>query len=104
MGMSFGCAPAMDKQEGIALIRTAVERGVNSFDTAEVNVPFTNDGLVGEALAPVSRAESDRDKARVQGRSERRAQVDGSGSRPGHINEAVEGSLKRLKIEAVHLL
>src|ERR1700755_3704008 len=53
MGMSFGFGPAMDKQEGIKLIRAAVERGVTFFDTAEVYGPFTNEELVGEALAPV---------------------------------------------------
>ena len=53
MGMSFGFGPAMDKKEGIALIRAAVERGVTFFDTAEVYGPFTNEELVGEALAPV---------------------------------------------------
>src|SRR4249920_405818 len=52
MGMSFGFGPAMDKKEGIALIRAAVERGVTFFDTAEVYGPFTNEELVGEALAP----------------------------------------------------
>src|SRR6202043_4052928 len=52
MGMSFGYGPPMDKQEGIALIRKAVERGVTFFDTAEVYGPFTNEELVGEALAP----------------------------------------------------
>src|ERR1700704_4904908 len=52
MGMSFGFGPAMDKKEGIALIRSAVERGVTFFDTAEVYGPFTNEELVGEALAP----------------------------------------------------
>src|SRR6201992_3293006 len=52
MGMSFGYGPAMDKQEAISLIRTAVERGVTFFDTAEVYGPFTNEELVGEALAP----------------------------------------------------
>src|SRR6476619_5049519 len=52
MGMSFGYGPAMDKPEGIALIRTAVERGVTFFDTAEVYGPFTNEELVGEALSP----------------------------------------------------
>src|SRR5580765_6985340 len=53
MGMSFGFGPAMDKKEGIALIRSAVERGVTFFDTAEVYGPFTNEELVGEALAPL---------------------------------------------------
>ena len=59
MGMSFGFGPAKDKQEMISLIRSAVERGVTFFDTAEVYGPFTNEELVGEALAPDARAGSD---------------------------------------------
>ncbi len=69
MGMSFGYGPPADKQEMITLIRAAVERGVTFFDTAEVYGPFTNEELVGEALAPVPRASRDRDEVRIQIRS-----------------------------------
>ena len=78
MGMSFGYGPAEDKQEMIALIRAAVERGVTFFDTAEVYGPFTNEELVGEALAPVPRSGGDRHQVRVQARSRRR-----TAGRPG---------------------
>ena len=70
MGMSFGYGPAGDKQEMIALIRAAVERGITFFDTAEVYGPFTNEELVGEALAPFRDAGRDRHQVRVQARSE----------------------------------
>ena len=66
MGLSFGLGPAVDKQEGISLIRAAVERGVTFFDTAEVYGPFTNEELVGEALAPFREQGGDRHQVRVQ--------------------------------------
>ena len=66
MGMSFGYGPAVDKQEVISLIRAAVERGVTFFDTAEVYGPFTNEELVGEALAPFRDASGDRHQVRLQ--------------------------------------
>ena len=96
MGMSFGFGPAMDKQEGILLIQAAVERGVTFFDTAEVYGPFTNEELVGEALAPF------RDKVVIATKFGWAANPQDGGkwtaldSRPEHIKEAVEGSLKRL--------
>jgi aryl-alcohol dehydrogenase-like predicted oxidoreductase len=107
MGMSFGYGPPMDKQEAISLIRTAVERGVTFFDTAEVYGPFTNEELVGEALAPFRGQvviatkfgfdlDPKLDPRGMKGRP-------GLNSRPAHIKEAAEGSLKRLKIEAIDL-
>ncbi len=108
MGMSFGYGPAMDKLEVIALIRTAVERGVTFFDTAEVYGPFTNEELVGEALAPASRAGGHRHQVRVRPRPEARPARHegpaGSEQPAEHIKEAVAGSLKRLKVESIDLL
>ena len=83
MGMSFAYGPPADKQEMIALIRTAVERGVTFFDTAEVYGPFTNEELVGEALAPVPRAGGDRHQVRVQTRSRRASRWVGPGQPAG---------------------
>jgi len=103
MGMSFGFGPAMDTQEGIKLIRAAVERGVNFFDTAEVYGPFTNEELVGEALAPV------RDQVVIA--TKFAFKIDpvtgksvGLDSRPAHIKEVAEASLKRLKTNVIDLL
>ena len=101
MGMSFGYGPAVDKQEMIALIRAAVERGVTFFDTAEAYGPFTNEELVGEALRPVPRSGGDRDQVRVQVRSRQTARAWIAG--PAHIKEVAEASLKRLKTEAIDL-
>ncbi|MGB9067254.1 MAG: aldo/keto reductase [Candidatus Acidiferrales bacterium] len=105
MGMSFSYGPPKDKREMLSLIRTAVERGVTFFDTAEVYGPFANEELVGEALAPV------RDKVLIATKfgfdlsgSDHRPGAAGLNSRPEHIREAVEGSLKRLKIETIDLL
>ena len=99
MGMSFGYGPAADKQEMIALLRAAVERGVTLFDTAEAYGPFINEELVGEGLAPF------RDQVVIAtkfgftfGPGER-----GLDSRPAHIKEVAEASLKRLKVEAIDL-
>jgi len=102
MGLSFGYGPATDKQQGIALIRAAVDQGVTFFDTAEVYGPFTNETLVGEALAPV------RDRVVIATKfGFELPQPDGKqvlNSRPEHIRQAVEGSLKRLNIETIDLL
>ena len=91
-----------------ALLHAAVERGITFFDTAEVYGPFTNEELVGEALAPVPRASGDRHQIRVRPQSEARSSRHegrpGLNSRPEHIKQAVEGSLKRLKIESIDLL
>jgi aryl-alcohol dehydrogenase-like predicted oxidoreductase len=102
MGMSFGYGPAGDRQEMIALLRTAVERGVTFFDTAEVYGPFKNEELVGEALAPV------RDQVVIATKfgfklGSKGEQI-GVDSRPEHIKEVVEASLKRLRIETIDLL
>jgi aryl-alcohol dehydrogenase-like predicted oxidoreductase len=104
MGMSFGYGPAADRCEMIALIRRAVERGVTFFDTAEVYGPFTNEELVGEALAPV------RDDVVIATKfgwdidPETRKQRGGLDSRPEHITVAVEGMLRRLKTDRIDLL
>ena len=102
MGLSFGYGPAVVKKDGIALIRAAVERGVTFFDTAEVYGPYTNEELVGEALAPV------RDQVviatkfgfKIDPSTGKQAGLD---SRPEHIKEVVKGSLKRLKTDVIDL-
>src|SRR5437016_12872471 len=103
MGMSFGLGPAVDKQQGISVIRAAVERGVTFFDTAEVYGPFNNEELVGEALAPF--------KGKVVIATKFGFKLDPNGgpkwvgldSRPEHIKEVAEGSVKRLKVDAIGL-
>jgi aryl-alcohol dehydrogenase-like predicted oxidoreductase len=102
MGLSFGYGPAVDKQAGISLIRSAVEHGVTFFDTAEVYGPFTNEELVGEALAPfrgrvviATKFGFDLDPATGQQR--------GLNSRPQHIRQVAEASLKRLKTDFIDL-
>jgi aryl-alcohol dehydrogenase-like predicted oxidoreductase len=97
MSMSSGYGPAGNKQEMIALIRTAVERGVTFFDTAEVYGPFTNEELVGEALAPV------RDQVVIATKFGFKVGSDGVDSRPEHIKEVAEASLKRLRTETIDL-
>ena len=108
MGMSFSYGPPKDIQEMTALLRAAVDRGITFFDTAEVYGPFTNEELVGEALAPF------RDQVVIATKfgfdispnSDPRGMKGSPGlnSRPEHIKEAVERSLKRLKVEAIDLL
>jgi len=103
MGMSFGYGPAADKKEMISLIRTAVERGVTFFDTAEVYGPFTNEELVGEALAPF------RDQVMIATKFGFAPDPNGGpgwtvlNSRPEHIKEVAEASLKRLKTDVIDL-
>jgi aryl-alcohol dehydrogenase-like predicted oxidoreductase len=103
MGMSFSYGPPKDKQEMISLIRMAVERGVTFFDTAEVYGPFTNEELVGEALSPV------RDQVVIATKFGFNLNPDGSpgwqglNSRPERIKQVAEGSLKRLRLEAIDL-
>src|SRR5438874_12521770 len=108
MGMSFSYGPPKDKQEMTSLLRAAVERGITFFDTAEVYGPFLNEELVGEALAPFRKQvviatkfgfdlSPNLDPRGMKGSP-------GLNSRPEHINEAVEGSLKRLKVETIDLL
>jgi aryl-alcohol dehydrogenase-like predicted oxidoreductase len=104
MGMSHGLGPAKDKQEMIALIRAAVERGVTFFDTAEVYGPYTNEELVGEALAPVRDQVVIATKFGFNLGPAGGGVMNGVNSRPEHIRQAVEGSLKRLKVEAIDLL
>ena len=107
MGMSFGYGPPKDKQEMTALLRAAVERGITFFDTAEVYGPFTNEELVGEALAPFRKQvviatkfgfdlDPNLDPRGMKGSP-------GLNSRPERIKQAAEGSLKRLKVDAIDL-
>ena len=103
MGMSFGYGPAHDKKEMISLIRTAVEKGITFFDTAEVYGPFTNEELVGEALSPV------RDQVIIATKFGFKPASDGStrwsqfDSRPEHIRQVAEESLKRLNTDVIDL-
>ncbi len=100
-GLSFGYGPAVEKDHGIALIRAAVDLGVTFFDTAEVYGPFTNEELVGEALAPV------RDRVVIAtkfGFKIENGKQAGLDSRPEHIREVAEASLKRLKTDRIDLL
>ena len=103
MGMSFGYGPAMDKQEVISLIRSAVERGVTFFDTAEVYGPFTNEELVGEALAPFRGQVVIATKFGFELDPNGGPRWTGLDSRPEHIKEVAEASLKRLKVDAIDL-
>lgn len=103
MGMSFGFGPPADKKEMISLIRTAVERGVTFFDTAEVYGPFTNEELVGEALAPLREQVVIATKFgfKIDPKAER--PVNSTDSRPAHIKEVAEASLKRLRTDVIDL-
>ena len=101
MGLNYAYGNAPAKQDAIALIREAVERGVTFFDTAEVYGPFTNEEIVGEALAPY------RDEVVIAtkfGFNIQDGKMAGVNSQPAHIKEAVEGSLKRLNVEVIDLL
>jgi aryl-alcohol dehydrogenase-like predicted oxidoreductase len=105
MGMSFSYGPPKDKQEMTSLLRAAVERGVTFFDTAEVYGPFTNEELVGEALAPFRGQVVIATKFGFDlSGSDKRPGAAGLNSRPAHIKQAVEGSLKRLKVDVIDLL
>ncbi|MCU1348334.1 MAG: aldehyde oxidase [Acidobacteria bacterium] len=101
MGLSFGFGPATDRQEAISLIRAAVERGVTFFDTAQVYGPFLNEDVVGEALEPF------RDQVVIATKFGFEFDADGKqrglSSRPKHIEQMTEGSLKRLRVEAIDL-
>src|SRR5437762_2092621 len=103
MGMSFSYGPPKDKQEMISLIRTAVERGVTFFDTAEVYGPYTNEELVGEALAPFRSQVVIATKFgwKIDPKAERG--LAGLDSRPEHIKQVAEASLKRLKVNVIAL-
>ena len=102
MGLSFGLGPAVDRAQAVALIRAAVERGVTFFDTAQVYGPFTNEEVVGEALAPY------RDQVVIATKFGFHYDADGKAagldSRPEYIRETTEGSLKRLGVETIDLL
>src|SRR5208283_1971288 len=102
MGLSFGLGPATEKSEAINVIRSAVDRGVTLFDTAEGYGPFTNERLVGEALEPV------RDQVLVCTKFgfkiNEKGETVGLDSRPEHIRNVVEGSLKRLRTDRIDLL
>ena len=104
MGMSFGYGPPKDKQEMISLIRTAVQRGVTFFDTAEVYGPFTNEELVGEALAPFREQVVIATKFGFKPASTGDARWSELDSRPEHIKEVADASLKRLKTDVIDLL
>ncbi len=103
MGLSFGYGPAVDKKEGIALIRAAVERGVTFFDTAEVYGPFTNEELVGEALAPFRAQVVIATKFGWEANPADGGKWTSLNSRPEHIKKVAEASLKRLKVDAIDL-
>ncbi|MGD0305848.1 MAG: aldo/keto reductase [Candidatus Acidiferrales bacterium] len=104
MGMSFSYGPPPDKKEMISVLHAAVDRGVTFFDTAEVYGPYTNEELVGEALAPY------RNRVAIATKFAYELKPDGSpgwvklNSQPDHIREAVEGSLRRLRVETIDLL
>lgn len=104
MGMSFSYGPPKDKQEMIKVLRAAVERGITFFDTAEVYGPYLNEELLGEALAPF------REQVVIATKFAYELKPDGSpgwvrlNSQPAHIRQAVEGSLKRLRVETIDLL
>ena len=105
MGMSFSYGPPKDKQEMTSLLRTAVERGVTFFDTAEVYGPFTNEELVGEALAPFRGKVVIATKFGFDLKTDPRGVkgAPGLNSRPEHIKQVAEASLKRLKVDAIDL-
>jgi aryl-alcohol dehydrogenase-like predicted oxidoreductase len=103
MGMSYGYGPAADKQEMISLIRSAVERGVTFFDTAEAYGPFTNEELVGEALAPFRGQVVIATKFGFKLDPTAERGLGGLDSRPEHVKQVAEGSLKRLKVDAIDL-
>lgn len=104
MGMSHGYGPAKDKTEMISLLRSAVEKGVTFFDTAEVYGPFTNEELVGEGLGPVRDRVVIATKFGFKPDPDDPSKWNGLDSRPEHIREVAEASLKRLGIETIDLL
>jgi aryl-alcohol dehydrogenase-like predicted oxidoreductase len=104
MGLSFGFGPAVEKQQGISLIRAAVDRGVTFFDTAEAYGPFKNEELVGEALAPVRDQVVIATKFGFKFSTNGNPVMAGLDSRPEHIREVAEASLKRLQTDRIDLL
>src|SRR5580693_7266041 len=103
MGMSFAYGPAGDKQEMITVIRAAVERGVTFFDTAEVYGPLVNEELAGEALAPFRGKVVIATKFGWEANPNDGGKWNALNSRPEHIKQVAEGSLKRLKVDAIDL-
>src|SRR4026207_1172101 len=103
MGMSFGYGPAGDTQEMISVIRAAAERGVTFFDTAEVYGPFTNEELVGEALAPFRNQVVIATKFGFKPPAPGATRWNAVDSRPEHIKEVAQASLKRLNVEVIDL-
>lgn len=103
MGMSFGYGPAVDKEKGVSLIRSAVERGVTFFDTAEIYGPLANEELVGEALAPFRGQVVIATKFGFKPATPEELHWSALDSRPEHIKRVVEGSLKRLRVEVIDL-
>jgi len=104
MGLDYGYGPATDRREGVAIIRAAVERGVTFFDTAEAYGPFSNEELVGEALAPFRKQVVIATKFGWNIDRKTGKRHPGLNSRPEHIKEATEGMLERLKTECIDLL
>jgi len=104
MGLTSSYGPRQDKNEMIAVARAAVERGITFFDTAEVYGPHINEELIGEALAPFRKQVKIATKFGFKLNADLSPGWQGLNSRPGHIKEVVEGSLKRLKIETIDLL
>jgi aryl-alcohol dehydrogenase-like predicted oxidoreductase len=104
MGLSFGLGPATEKSEAIKLIRAAVERGVTFFDTAEVYGPYVNEEVVGEALAPFRNSVVIATKFGFEADPHNDGKWTALNSRPDHIKQVVEASLKRLKTDTIDLL
>lgn len=105
MGMSFSYGPPKDKQEMITLLHAAVDRGITFFDTAEVYGPFSNEELVGEALAGLHKRVTIATKFGFDlSGKDLRPGAAGLNSQPAHIKRAVEGALKRLKVQTIDLL
>jgi aryl-alcohol dehydrogenase-like predicted oxidoreductase len=104
MGLSFGYGPPTDRQDAISLIRAAVERGVTFFDTAEIYGPLTNEEVVGEALAPFREQVVIATKFGFKPATEGETRWSALDSRPEHVKDVVEGSLKRLRVETIDLL
>jgi aryl-alcohol dehydrogenase-like predicted oxidoreductase len=104
MGLSFGFGPATEKSEAIGLIRAAVDRGVTFFDTAEVYGPYVNEEVVGEALAPFHKDVVIATKFGFEADPRNDGKWTALNSRPDHIKQVVEGSLKRLRIDCIDLL
>jgi aryl-alcohol dehydrogenase-like predicted oxidoreductase len=103
MGLSFGLGPATEKSEAIKLIRAALERGVTFFDTAEVYGPYVNEEVVGEALAPYRDRVAIATKFGWEANPEDGGKWSALNSRPEHIKQVLEKSLKRLKVDAIDL-